>query len=172
MDCNENGDCICKHGFGGSKCDKCKEGFTGNKCNICEANITGHNCNQCKLNYFNYPLCQGMSQRILFLKKSLHIFFISECVCNSNGSTTLECGKNNGVCTCKEGFAGIKCQECMPNVVGDECDTCEPGFFAYPSCQEGLSKRMIHFSFKSQDFVLFQNVNVILMVQQLWTVVK
>ena len=65
LDCNENGDCICKHGFGGSKCDKCKEGFTGNKCNECEANITGHNCNQCKLNYFNYPLCQGMSQRIL-----------------------------------------------------------------------------------------------------------
>ena len=50
----------------------------------------------------------------------------------------MECGKNNGVCTCKEGFAGIKCHECMPNVVGDKCDTCQPGFFSYPSCQEGL----------------------------------
>ena len=65
LDCYDTGDCICKDGFDGSKCDKCKEGFTGNKCDECKPNITGHDCNQCKLNYFNYPLCQGMSQRIL-----------------------------------------------------------------------------------------------------------
>ena len=75
MDCYDTGDCICKDGFDGSKCDKCKEGFTGNKCDECKPNITGHDCNQCKLNYFNYPLCQGMSQRILFLKEKLTYFF-------------------------------------------------------------------------------------------------
>ena len=139
MDCYDTGDCICKHGFDGSKCDKCKEGFTGNKCDECKPNITGHDCNQCKPNYFNYPLCQGMSQQILFLKKILPIFSILECVCNSDGSTSLDCDEDYGNCSCKEGFAGIKCHECMPNVVGNKCDTCEPSFFDFPSCQEGLS---------------------------------
>ena len=80
MDCYDTGDCICKDGFDGSKCDKCKEGFTGNKCDECKPNITGHDCNQCKLNYFNYPLCQGMSQRILFLKEKLTYFFLFQSV--------------------------------------------------------------------------------------------
>ena len=75
MDCYDTGDCICKHGFDGSNCDKCKDGFTGNKCDKCKLNISGHDCDQCKTNYFNYPLCQGtyMSQPILF-SKALHIF--------------------------------------------------------------------------------------------------
>ena len=31
VDCDANGtNCICKHGFDGSKCERCKEGFTGN----------------------------------------------------------------------------------------------------------------------------------------------
>ena len=66
-------------------------------------------------------------------------FSISECVCNSNGSTSLDCDEDYGNCSCKEGFGGIKCHECMPNVIGDKCDTCQPGFWGYPSCQEGLS---------------------------------
>ena len=71
--------------------------------------------------------------------KSQSYFSISECVCNPNGSTTLECGKDNGVCSCKERFVGIKCNDCIPNVVGDKCDTCQPGFLGYPFCREGLS---------------------------------
>ena len=66
---------------------------------------------------------------------------ISDCNCNPDGSTTLECGKLNGDCSCKEGFAGLKCDECKPNVIGDKCDACQPNFFDYPSChEEGLSK--------------------------------
>ena len=63
---------------------------------------------------------------------------VSECKCNSKGSTTLECGKINGNCSCKEGFTGLKCDECLPHVIGDKCDACQPSFFNYPSCQ-GLS---------------------------------
>ena len=79
----------------------------------------------------------------IFFKRKCYIYIlhisISECVCNSNGSTSLDCDEDYGNCSCKEGFAGIKCHECMPNVVGNKCDTCEPSFFDFPSCQEGLS---------------------------------
>ena len=78
-----------------------------------------------------------------------------------DGSATLECGIINGNCSCKEGFMGLKCDECkpnrigdkcdsctegytgincdecLPNVFGDKCDACRPNFYDYPSCQEG-----------------------------------
>ena len=74
-----------------------------------------------------------------FKRKSYFFFYHTECVCNPDGSTSLDCDEDYGNCSCKEGFAGIKCHECMPNVVGNKCDTCEPSFFDFPSCQEGLS---------------------------------
>ena len=112
------------------------------------------------------------SNCFFFAKVNLTHFSISECICDPDGSTSSECGKDNGVCTCKEGFDGIKCHECKPNVVGDKCDKCQPTFFDFPSCQKGLSKLMIHVFLESQNFVIFQNANVILMVQRLWNVEK
>ena len=67
---------------------------------------------------------------------------ISDCKCNPVGSTTLDCGKINGECSCKETFTGIKCDQCIPNVIGDKCDACEPSHFNYPLC-EGLFKLTI-----------------------------
>ena len=78
---------------------------------------------------------------------------ISDCKCNPVGSTTLECGKVNGECSCKETFTGIKCDQCIPNVIGDKCDACEPSFFNYPLC-EGLSKLTIFNH--SINFLLFR----------------
>ncbi len=31
------------------------------------------------------------------------------------------------------GFTGLKCDEYIPNVIGDKCDTCQGTFFNYPS---------------------------------------
>ena len=86
-----------------------------------------------------------LSRRLSKLIK--HTYFLksivfSDCKCNPDGSTTMECGKINGDCSCKEGYAGIKCDKCKPNVNGDKCDACQPSFFGYPSCQ-GLSKSII-----------------------------
>ena len=47
------------------------------------------------------------SNCFFFLKINLTHFSISDCICDPDGSTSSECGKDNGVCTCKEGFAGI-----------------------------------------------------------------
>ena len=40
---------------------------------------------------------------------------ISECQCNKDGSTTLECDEN-GDCTCKDGYAGKKCDDIGKNI--------------------------------------------------------
>ena len=40
MQCNTNGDCTCKNGFTGSKCDECEYGFGGDKCLPCPSSVT------------------------------------------------------------------------------------------------------------------------------------
>ena len=124
MQCNTNGDCTCKNGFTGSKCDECK------------LNVIGAKCDACQQNYFDYPSCQGLSYH--FLMKSQFYLFVLDCKCDLNGSTTLQCDVH-GDCNCREGFTGSKCGECKPNVIGDKCDACEPNYFNYPSCQGMLS---------------------------------
>ena len=51
------------------------------------------------------------------------LIFLSECLCNTEGSEGVACENDSGKCTCK------------PNVVGDKCDQCSAGFFGFPSCQ-------------------------------------
>ena len=70
--------------------------------------------------------------------KSQSYFSFPDCQCHPEGSIGLECD-SKGDCSCREGYAGVKCHECLPNVVGDWCDKCQTGFFGYPSCREGLS---------------------------------
>ena len=57
-------------------------------------------------------------------------------------------------------------------MVGGKCDKCQPSFFDFPSCQKGLSKLMIHVFFGKSKLcsLLFQSANVILMVQNIWSV--
>ena len=43
LECNDNGDCACKNGYAGQKCDKCKP------------NMTGETCEKCDETFFNYP---------------------------------------------------------------------------------------------------------------------
>ena len=62
---------------------------------------------------------------------------LSECNCNQDGSSSLQCD-DNGVCNCKDGFTGSKCDNCVPNVIGNMCDSCQENYFNYPQCQ-GLS---------------------------------
>ena len=43
------------------------------------------------------------------------------CHCDSNGSKS--CNPYDGVCSCKLGYAGSK------------CDLCQIGYFGFPNCQ-------------------------------------
>ena len=48
-------------------------------------------------------------------------FFFTACVCDQNGSEDKYCN-DDGLCTCKENYAG------------DRCDNCEIGSLGYPNC--------------------------------------
>ena len=131
MECDSSGNCSCREGFAGTKCDECLP------------NVIGDKCDKCQPSFFDYPSCEeGCPNWSSLTFSSQFYFFISDCKCNPVGSTTLDCGKINGECSCKETFTGIKCDQCIPNVIGDKCDACEPSFFNYPLC-EGLSKLTI-----------------------------
>ena len=59
---------------------------------------------------------------------------ILECKCDPKGSSTLD-RNDKGDCTCKSGFTGSKCDECMDGLGGDNCNECALGSFSYPDCK-------------------------------------
>ena len=111
MQCDVNGKC------------PCKDFVEGDKCTICSKTS------------FDYPNCKGLLLGILGLCISVILkILISDCKCNPNGSTSMSCD-DKGDCTCKSGFTGSKCDECIPGLGGDNCDKCAVGSYSYPDCQ-------------------------------------
>lgn len=87
----KNGQCLCKPGYSGPRCDLCAANFTGfpnckpcscssvgsaftvcdstGKC-TCLPNFAGKLCDQCYPGFYNYPNCTGLvySYEIEFIK--------------------------------------------------------------------------------------------------------
>ena len=58
------------------------------------------------------------------------MYYLSKaCECDPDGSVDGNCDDLNGICTCKEGFTGEKCDECALE------------HFGFPNCQGMLSIR-------------------------------
>ena len=49
-------------------------------------------------------------------------FNFKACNCNGDGSTGITCD-DTGLCSCKDNF------------MNDKCDTCNAGFFNFPTCE-------------------------------------
>lgn len=92
----DNGQCICREGFGGPRCDQCLPGYynypacktcncsaTGStaitcdntgKCN-CLTNFAGKQCTLCSAGYFSYPECLRKFAIRLSRQNIFSIFF-------------------------------------------------------------------------------------------------
>ena len=58
----------------------------------------------------------------------LHPNFNLDCHCSAEGSKGPNCSQKEGICECKEGFAG------------NRCDMCALNHYGYPTCS-GIPKK-------------------------------
>ena len=56
---------------------------------------------------------------------------ITACNCNTLGSDNLNCTSNDGVCSCKSGFTGEKCNLCAGGYQKEQSGECTIGNLIY-----------------------------------------
>ncbi|XP_047455653.1 agrin isoform X3 [Mugil cephalus] len=96
------GQCSCKPGVGGQKCDRCEPGFWNFR-GIVTENMSG--CTPCN--------------------------------CDATGSVRDDCEQMSGLCSCKTGVKGMKCNVC-PDGSKMGMNGCDKGPEAPTSCEELL----------------------------------
>ena len=101
-----NGNCACKEGFCGLKCQDngstcCQEGFYYDDTMI-----------SCKGTFKTQNYQQIQSMKVCFNN--------TECDCSDDGTNS--CDPTNGKCTCKDGFCGLKCTD-------NDSTCCQQGFY-------------------------------------------
>uniref|UniRef100_A0A3B3X6F7 Usher syndrome 2A (autosomal recessive, mild) n=1 Tax=Poecilia mexicana TaxID=48701 RepID=A0A3B3X6F7_9TELE len=134
-ECPSGGQCECKPGVGGQRCDSCGRGLYGLRlegscapCNcsrdgtvpgsncdphtgqcVCKEHVEGHHCDSCRHGY--HTLEQRNSLGCL------------PCVCDSHGTVPEGvCDRRTGQCPCKEGVEGAHCTSCVQNYYNRSLD--------------------------------------------------
>lgn len=106
------GQCSCRPGVGGLKCDRCEPGFWNFR------GIVTDGRSGCTREYLCWPTptTQGGLSRALcaggiWLQTSVHCL-PAACHCDARGAVRDDCEQMTGLCSCKPGVAGPKCGQC------------------------------------------------------------
>ncbi|XP_066294639.1 laminin subunit gamma-1-like [Branchiostoma lanceolatum] len=140
-DCSDvGGQCRCKPGAGGTRCDTCIPGYhslSQEGCSACNCSDLGSVHLVCDLETGQCPCHPGVSGASMLSARNLTAdlqcrscqldYFGFEsgegchpCLCNETGSVSLQCDET-GQCPCTD------------TIGGDKCDVCLPGFFNFSS---------------------------------------
>ncbi|ODM90707.1 Laminin subunit alpha-1 [Orchesella cincta] len=121
---HDNGQCACKEGYSGRRCDSCLEGYgnVGESCPTCGCNPLGSISLKCDQITGQCPCKPGVGGRYCNKCVDNHFGFSSAgctaCGCNMIGCDASDlCDLNSGQC------------HCLPHVTGRKCDQCEPGWW-------------------------------------------
>ena len=72
-----------------------------------------------------WHIFQCIFQESIYLSSYFKVHPYSDCKCDLEGSTGINCDYD-GKCTCKNG-----------NVTGDKCNSCADGLYGFPQCTQG-----------------------------------
>ena len=90
--------------------------------------------------FFNYwKVIYIIKLLICFQKYNLKRFFFQLCNCHSSGSLSNQCNMKTGLCKCRIGYEGNRCDRCMKGYYNfptcRPCN-CHPGGTQYNQCND------------------------------------
>ena len=93
----------------------------------CSIGYIGDACDSCDIDFYLFEdNCTG--KVLTYLLENHQIIqsghFILECNCDCVGSESASCTDNDGACTCKVGYSGVKCENCDEGFFRDEEGNC------------------------------------------------
>ncbi|XP_063681285.1 laminin subunit gamma-1-like [Bolinopsis microptera] len=144
------GQCFCREGWTGRRCDVCSDGWylSGGECSPCECSVLGsvsetcdqdsgececrvgyrgRTCGQCTERKFSFPKCtESCSENRAGVRceTCLDGFYLDGGQCRAcKCSPHSSCDRSTGACSCLDGY------------VGPSCDSCVSELLPYPDCR-------------------------------------
>ncbi|XP_073731354.1 agrin isoform X10 [Misgurnus anguillicaudatus] len=108
--------CLCSHGSYGDTCDP-----TTGQCS-CKPGVGGQRCDRCEPGFWNF---RGIAME--------NLSGCTPCNCDGVGSVRDDCEQMSGLCSCKPGVKGMKCNVC-PDGSKMGVNGCDKGPAAPKSC--------------------------------------
>ena len=91
----------------------CRNQWSGANCSVCSDLYDGPDCDRCSANRADYPTC-GMACNLAD-------------DCDAAHTSQVNFGGGMCICSCTNGWTGLRCDQCLSPYTGADCDLCEAG---------------------------------------------